>query len=243
MNINNLIEGFLGSQAGGSVTETASQVTSAAKTAVSGMPGGLAGGALAGSVMALVLGTKKGRKYGGKALKYGGMAAIGGLAYKAYSNYQSKQNSIASTPIETNSIAAQNNVAISASEADFDPASLTDTRGQDMRLSLIQAMISAAKADGHIDAAENQTIMGEIDQMGFGAEEKSFLFDQLRAPSDPIAIANLSAGEEQSVELYLASLMAIDIDTTEEQRYLDRLGDALRLPDTLRSELLLHAKG
>jgi len=133
-------------------------------------------------------------------------------------------------------------VAPAPTDSGFDPAQITDARGQDMRLALVQAMISAAKADGHIDAAENQTIMDQIDQMGLAADEKSFLFDQLRAPSDPLAIANLASDEPQAAELYLASLLTIDADTAEEQRYMERLGDALRLPVALRAELAAHAQ-
>ena len=40
----------------------------------------LAATAIAGGLAAVLLGTKSGRKLGGKALKYGGMAAIAGLA-------------------------------------------------------------------------------------------------------------------------------------------------------------------
>ena len=235
MNINSLLTGFLGPDAGTSITNTASQAGTTVKGAVSNMPGGLIGGAAAGGIMALVLGTKKGRKYGGAALKYGGMAALGGLAYKAYSDYKSNQS--VPTPQPHQPAAVNAPVTPAPIDSGFDPARITDARGQDMRLSLVQAMISAAKADGHIDATENQAIMSEINQMGLGAEEKSFLFDQLSAPSDPIVIANLAACEEQSAQLYMASLLAIDIDTPEEKRYLDRLGDALRLPETLRTEL------
>jgi len=242
MDINRLLTGFLGADAGAAVASTASQAGSAAKGAMSNMPGGLAGGAAAGGLVALLLGTKKGRKYGGAALKYGGMAVLGGLAYKAYGNYKSNQTAAASSAVpQYQPTAASAPVAPAPVDSGFDPARITDARGQDMRLGLVQAMISAARADGHIDAEENQAIMNQIDQMGLGPLEKSFLFDQLRAPSDPIAIANLASDEPQAAELYLASLLTIDTDTVEEQRYMERLGDALRLPEALRAELSAHA--
>ena len=242
MDINRLLDGFLGSGAGASAVNKASQVGSAAKGAMSNLPGGLAGGAAAGGVVALLLGTKKGRKYGGAALKYGGMAALGGLAYKAYSDYKANQPGPApSNAPQHNPTQVETSVAPVSVESSFNPAQITDSRGQDLRLGLVQAMISAAKADGHIDAAENQVIMDQIDQMGLGAEEKSFLFDQLRAPSDPIAVARLASDESQAAELYLASLLTIDTDTSEEQRYMERFGDALHLPEALRGELAVHA--
>ncbi len=106
-----------------------------------------------------------------------------------------------------------------------------------MRLTLVRAMISAAKADGHVDQSENALIQQQIQTMELAADEKAFLFDQLNAPSDPIAIARLAGGEEQSAEIYLASALALDVDTPEEQRYLERLADALHLPAALRVEL------
>ena len=53
----------------------------------SGAAGGFAGG-LAGGALANVLAGKKGRKLAGSALKVGGLALVGGLAYKAWQSYQ-----------------------------------------------------------------------------------------------------------------------------------------------------------
>ncbi|MBU2011307.1 MAG: tellurite resistance TerB family protein, partial [Gammaproteobacteria bacterium] len=52
---------------------------------------GAGGGALAAGAMGLLLGNRKVRKMGGKAVTYGGLAALGVLAYKAYSNWQAQQ--------------------------------------------------------------------------------------------------------------------------------------------------------
>ena len=42
----------------------------------------------AGALVAVLLGTGAGRRSPARRLKLGGLAAIGGLAYKAYQNYQ-----------------------------------------------------------------------------------------------------------------------------------------------------------
>src|SRR5687767_1915502 len=47
-----------------------------------------AGGAVAGGLLGLLLGGKKMRKMAGGALGYGGAAAIGALALRAYQTYQ-----------------------------------------------------------------------------------------------------------------------------------------------------------
>ena len=44
---------------------------------------GAGGGALAAGAIGLLLGNKKARKFGGKAITYGGLAALGVIAYKA----------------------------------------------------------------------------------------------------------------------------------------------------------------
>ena len=76
-----LLNDLLGSQipgTGTTVRDTAGKATQLAKD------NPLAAGAL----VAVLLGTDTGRQVGGAALKLGGIAAIGGLAYKAYQNYK-----------------------------------------------------------------------------------------------------------------------------------------------------------
>jgi uncharacterized membrane protein YebE (DUF533 family) len=226
VDINRLVNGFLGSA-------SSADIAGKAKAATSNFPGGLAGGAAAGGLVALMLGTKKGRKIGGKVLTYGGMAALGGLAYKAYSDYQANRQAAPQAPMTA--------PPPPPADARFLPEDVVDVQGRDLRLSLICAMISAAKADGHIDADEQARIGEQIEAADLAADEKGFLFDQMRADSDPLTIAGLARDEAQSAELYLASALAIDTDTPDEVRYMQRLGDALRLPDALRDHLQAQA--
>lgn len=76
-----LLDDLLGSKipgTGSTVRDKAGQATQLAKD------NPLAAGAL----VAVLLGTGAGRQVAGTALKVGGLAAIGGLAYKAYQNYK-----------------------------------------------------------------------------------------------------------------------------------------------------------
>ncbi|PYF83385.1 uncharacterized membrane protein YebE (DUF533 family) [Marinomonas alcarazii] len=231
MNINSLLSSVMGS--------TSSGVDKAVSKAKSGsMPGGLMGGAAAGGLAAMLLTNKKARKMGGKAIKYGGMAAVGGMAYKAWRNHKESQTTTQITNIEPNqSFGSSTTPAVPAGSI-FDLAEEKPTQQvENMRLILIRAMISAAKADGHIDTSEQTRIEQQIRDLGINAEEQRFLIEQLRADSDPITIARLSESEEQATEIYLVSMLAIDIDTTEERHYLDRLGDALHLPTDLRQSI------
>lgn len=66
-----------------------------------GMLSGAGGGALAAGAMGLLLGNKKARSFGGKALAYGGLAALGVIAYKAYGNWQAQQGTAPKTEPQT----------------------------------------------------------------------------------------------------------------------------------------------
>ncbi|UTV98263.1 tellurite resistance TerB family protein [Marinomonas rhizomae] len=231
MNINSLLSSIMGSTGSG-----IDKAVTKAKS--SSIPGGFMGGAAAGGLAAMLLTNKKARKMGGKAIKYGGMAAVGGMAYKAWRTHKENQTTTQITNIEPNqSFGTSTTPAVPAGSI-FDLAEEKPTQQvENMRLILIRAMISAAKADGHIDASERTRIEQQISDLGINAEEQRFLIEQLRAASDPITIARLSESEEQATEIYLVSMLAIDIDTTEERHYLDRLGDALLLPTDLRQNI------
>jgi len=231
MDINKLLEGFLGSSGQSSNHQAGGKSQSA--VGMSGLPGGLAGGAAAGGAIALLLGSKKGRKLGGKAIKYGGMAAVAGLAYKAYRDWQ--QNKTSGTEQQPL------NLPKPPADSGFDIEHDHDNEGHDFRLSLMRAMIAAAKSDDHIDQEEHSRIHDQIQKIGLGAEEKAVLFDYFGAPADPATISALARTNEQRAEIYLASALTIDPDTPEEQRYLEALAGHLNMPDGLRGHLDLEA--
>ncbi len=195
------------------------------------IPSGAVGGAAAGGLMALLLGNRDMRRVAGNLAAVGGVAAVGFLAYRAYNSWRAGQP-------------GQPAPAALAAPPPGSPFALDGAAGADgadLRLAVLRAMIAAAKADGHVDAAENARIRAEIARQNLGGAEKAFLFDQLDRPADPSAIASLAASQEQGAELYLASCLAMDPDTAEERQYLDRLGAGLRLPPDLRATLEQHA--
>jgi phosphatidylglycerophosphate synthase len=59
---------------------------------------GMGGGALAAGTIGVLMGSKKARKIGGSALKYGGLAALGLVAYKAFNTWQQNNSSAAQMP-------------------------------------------------------------------------------------------------------------------------------------------------
>lgn len=91
---------------------------------------------------------------------------------------------------------------------------------------LLRAMIMAVKADGRIDAAEQKRLTDKLDDAS--DEEMAFIEEQLRAPVDPQALAAETPQDRRS-QVYLMSIMAIDIDSEAEVRYLRDLAAALQL--------------
>ncbi len=92
---------------------------------------------------------------------------------------------------------------------------------------MLRAMIQAAKSDGTIDEEEKQRLLGKLgDELD--EEERAFIREQMAAPVDPEALAReVPKGLESQV--YLMSLLAIDLDHEDEARYLDRLARAMNL--------------
>ncbi len=89
---------------------------------------------------------------------------------------------------------------------------------------MLRAMLSAAKSDGKIDDSEKQKILGHLGDIS--QDEMEFVRAELSAPLDVEGLVNdIPQGMEQ--QAYLMSVMAIDLDSAEEARYLDGLAKAL----------------
>ncbi len=95
---------------------------------------------------------------------------------------------------------------------------------------LIQAMIAAAAADGAIDDAERQAIWSKLDREGLSDEDRVFLEKEMASPASAEDIASRACSPDDARQVYLASLLAIDVDTDAERDHLARLAQALDLP-------------
>ena len=232
MNLQNLVNQFIGSNAQDSKPDGAQRGIGDSLSRMSGnIPGGLVGGAAAGGIMALLLGNKSARKFAGKAAKYGGAAVLGGLTYKAFQSWQ-QNNGGQTDGTKPNGMTTPDKSAFVSSDV-MQPA---------FQLTLIKSMIAAAKADGHIDQVEQQRIFNAVEEMDLPNEMKGVVFDLLQ---QEIAIEELVRGidrVEQKSELYLASCLAINPDHPSEKAHLDQLAAALALPQGLIHELQWQAQ-
>jgi uncharacterized membrane protein YebE (DUF533 family) len=182
-----------------------------------------AGGAVAGGLLGLLLGGRR-RRHGGGLLGYGGAAALGAMALQAYQNYQRQQAGGGAAQL-----------------ADVGEQALPHERpgadGSPFELTLVRAMVGAAKADGHIDANEQRRLFAEVERLQLDADAKAYIFDLLTHDVDLYDLARAAATPEQGAEIYLAARLAIDPDEPAERAYLDALAARLGLPGELRATL------
>lgn len=196
--------------------------SSRAQSAAAGTHGpsflkGLGGGALGAGALGLLLGNKKARKIGGKVAMYGGMAALGALAYRAYGDWQRQQAQPPAQPPQT-----------------LDR--LPPAQAEQHSSAILAAMIGAAKADGHIGPEERQLLETELGKLG-DASDRNWLEAELSKPVDPVAVAAAAQTPEMAAEMYLASLLVVDEESYMERAYLDELARQLKLPADLKAQL------
>ncbi len=230
MNVMSVLNQIMGQAQGGqSRSGSGMDVNSLVGSLGSQLSGGKSGGSgvdvkslLGGGALGLMLGSKRGRKMGGTALKYGALAGVGVLAYKAYQNYQ------------TNAPGAPQQAPTQQGR----PLEQLQGADQERRgLEILQAMIMAARADGHIDANERALLTQEIEKLGPDDELHAWIQQQFDGPLDAQALARNSDSPQASREIYVVSAVMIDDQNPMERAWLDQLAAALKLDPNLAKEL------
>ncbi len=170
------------------------------------MLGGLlGGGSSSGSGgMADMLGGLLGGS--GKSVAGGGLGALLGMAMKQFGG----------------SSGGGSGIGLADFESQIEPE-----QANEQATLMIRAMIYAAKADGWVDDDEQRHIIEGLGE-DITPEEMAFVQDELAAPVDVQAFAG-SVPVGMEAQIYLASLMAIDLDTNPEAQYLHRLAQGLGL--------------
>jgi uncharacterized membrane protein YebE (DUF533 family) len=217
--IGDLLRNFQGggqSPGFGGLAEAAQSMFGDAKQSVqSGNPlavGGLA--ALAGAVLGGGGGAVKG------ALGGGALALLGSIAMSALKNYQS------------GAAPSGDQLAEDAPLGLREPQTPTEEAEVERAAGLIlSAMINAAKADGQIDGAEMQRIVGKLEEAGADDEARQFVLRELQKPLDLEGLAAQVRSPQVAAQVYAASLLAIEVDTPAERDYLRRLATSLGLDD------------
>lgn len=189
--------------------------------------------------------------------KVGGLAALGTLAFKAFNNYQQTKattgqaNVMDSVKTSAQGMFAQASGILSSvmgqganpqQAEENNPLLAQMDSNPEMSIAIIRAMIAAAKADGKMDDAEIQKIMGKFDAQGIDSNEKAFLMQELANTPDISAIASAAKTPQEAAEIYLAALIVCDSQCAKEQEFLSSLATAMNLEagftQTLQNELL-----
>lgn len=169
-----------------------------------GQVGGVSGGQMGGigAIAGALLGGGKG------AVRGGALAMLGTLALTALRQSQARAG------------AAPQPVA---------PEEVEGVVSPDGEQLMVRAMIAAAKADGAVDQAEMEKIIGQVAEGGVEPSERDFVMSELAAPLDVDGIVAAVNGPAQAAQVYAASLMAIAVDTEAEKAYLRDLARRLNL--------------
>ncbi|AIA70595.1 conserved hypothetical protein [Pectobacterium atrosepticum SCRI1043] len=107
---------------------------------------------------------------------------------------------------------------------------------------LIQALVFAAKSDGHIDATEKQRIDDNIQQLQLGSDAHRWVQEAIEQPLDPVLLAKDVKNEEEALEVYFLSCAVIDVDHFMEKSYLDALATELKIPQDVRQSITNELK-
>ncbi len=212
-----------GGQANSNQNNQNNQNNQGSKFGMGSMLGATAVGGLLG---ALFTGDKT-KDFAGSALKYGGTAALGALALNFYQKWSQKKaganqnQQVAQSPVQ-NQVAAptQNPEGIEMNKEE-----------EQITLILLEAMIFAARADGHIDEQESATIQKTAATLFPDQEMSSVINGFLNEPVDPVALAAKVDDPEEARDLYRLSCVALKIDSYMERTYLDGLAKALTISD------------
>lgn len=116
------------------------------------------------------------------------------------------------------------NQAIGGHE-DFQP----DQNQEEEAAVMLGALIQATKADGKLDESEKRKI---LDQFGdLDRNERAFIQRELDGPIDIAGLARKTPRGQEG-QVYMMSLLGIDLDNRAEAEYLHQLAGALRLDPT-----------
>lgn len=177
---------------------------------------------LIGGVAGLLLGSA-----GKDVARLGGLAALGGLAYTAYRNWQGGQGA---APADT-----RPSVFLPApAESPFE---IKVEANAALGEALVLAMIAAAKADGQIDDEERARIEQRLSTGGVSSEDAGFLRQALNAPVDLDRIVNGAKTPEAAAEVYTAAVLAARPDTPAERGFLAMLAARLNLAPGLAESI------
>jgi uncharacterized membrane protein YebE (DUF533 family) len=197
-----------------------------------GMPG--AGGGMAGGFPAEILKQVAGAMFGGSSGQgnagagLGSMAIFGTLAAQALEMAKGMMSGVQAAPAGAPVPHMDDQSALIAGmRTPNNPAERQ--QAMDMATLTIKAMMTAMKADGQLDEREKGLLLGKLQEGGITPEEQRFVDEEMQKPIDLDGLVRDVPNQQAAAQLYAASLMAIEVDTDAERRYLSDFASKLKL--------------
>ncbi len=132
----------------------------------------------------------------------GGLALIGGLAYRALRGDK---------------------------PTDAETSAFQHVPEDEARL-MLRAMVAATVADGLVDAAERRRLDEAVTAAGIDRDGRAWLDRELVNPAEIDEIADAVDDPDAAARIYAAAALAIDLDTMQERQFLKMLAQALDVP-------------
>jgi uncharacterized membrane protein YebE (DUF533 family) len=179
--------------------------------------GGVQSGGAGGGLTDLLGGLTGGvRPQGGAAPDGSNLSSLlGGLAMVALQMFNQRGAASGSSSL----------AALASLSGQAPPAAVDAAQAHQQALAFIKAMINAAKADGQIDAEEQQKIVSKLGDVG--PQEAAFIREEMAKPLNFDFFADIS--QDLTPQIYAVSLMAINLDTPAEISYMQQLAQGLGL--------------
>lgn len=220
MNTSDLLEQLLragqagGASSGGGLGGVLGGLLKGGNASAGGGLGGLLSG-LGGMLSGAATRPAQGRSGG---MNYAALASLRMMAYQAYQAWQTQQ---AATPQQAFQTADQ----------------LDGPEAEAHSHAVLRALIAAAKADGRIDAKEQQMISTELGKHTDDPQLQAWLDAEVAKPLDAADFAEFAADPALAAEVYLASVMLVDDQQDAERNYLDDLAGQLHIDPQLQLHL------
>lgn len=171
----------------------------------------------AGGLLLLgLLSSRGGRKFVGRLASSGAVAALGAVAYKAWSDRIGRKATDDPAPEE---------LAAAGYHVEIEPDA-------EFAESLVHAMLGAAYADGVLDERERVTIEAALDRAGTSAEERGLLMNDMPEADRMARIVKGAKTPTHAAEAFAAAAAIAGDRAGPETGFLKRLADKLAIhPD------------
>ncbi len=126
--------------------------------------------------------------------------------------------------------------------SDGEPSDPPTEEEEAMAALMIRAMVMAAKADGRIDAAEREALLGQLEDLDPG--ERAFVAEELNRDIDMRDFArDVPDHPGLRAQVFAAAMSAIDVDNRRERDFADDLANTLGLEDAARGHVQRRMSG